>query len=209
MHAEQKGLKVTYRVGFIVVLFLAGNACAHAASPLTPLQSASSLTSSFVAGRMVNPFAPDGTGGSAFLQNARGLTECNGKLYFNDDWGLRETDPATGRVTTLTRSKLNGVDLWCDGANLYATSNVDAHLTVEQITIATLERSSFSYPQVGSLVRPLYAENVFGQGTRCTRPIASPAEFGRSTWQLGKDPSLSTLAVPASSRLHSCSDAHQ
>jgi len=164
VHAEQKGLKVTYRVGFIVVLFLAGNACAHDASPLTPLRSASSLTSSFVAGRMVNPFAPDGTGGSAFLQNARGLTECNGKLYFNDDWGLRETDPATGRVTTLTRSKLNGVDLWCDGANLYATSNVDAHLTVEQITIATLERSSFSYPQVGSLVRPLYAENVFGQG---------------------------------------------
>ena len=132
-----------------------------------------SLKSTFLAGRIVSPARPDGVGSEAFLDAATTLTGCNGKLYFYDHYGLREADPATGRVVTLVPSNTVHPFVTCDGRYLYSTATGLGPLTVNRYEISTGQSSSFSYSQIGSFNRGTGEYSLFADGALYTADSAS------------------------------------
>ena len=133
--------------------------------PTGPLDSTTSLAQVFLAGRTVHPNTPDGIGSSAYLDQPSFLTGCRGKVFFLDLRGLRSVDLQTRQVTTLIAGYPQFTPLWCDGNFIYTSSTANAgRLTIEQIDIDTLQRSTFSYAATASYIQGR-SEYVYGIGT--------------------------------------------
>ena len=136
------------------------------------LASTSSLNSVFLAGRVASRARPDGIRSEAFIDSASGLTVCNGDIYFNDRYGFRKANTATGLVVTLI-SSFAGPAITCDGTYLYSTSSILGLLAVNRYEIATGRTTSFSYPQIDSFNRGLGEYSVLANGFLYTGDSAS------------------------------------
>jgi sugar lactone lactonase YvrE len=103
-------------------------------------------------------------GSSAYLDQPSFLTGCGAKVFFVDLRGLRSLDLQTRQVTTLITGYPQHTSLWCDGKFIYTSATIDAgRLTIEQIDINTLQRSSFAYDATASYTRGR-SEHVYGVG---------------------------------------------
>lgn len=145
--------------GLLFVLFV----YAREGAAQSLLDSTQSLSSIFLAGKRFGPNFPDGSGVDADVTGGPGFTGCRGKLYFLSNHKLRVADPGTGTVRTLADWP-NGRDLWCDRTDIYSSTTAAGPLVIEQMNLATLQLSRFSYPLIGSYAMGTSDEHVSGIG---------------------------------------------